>query len=194
VGRANTATEWGSVSKALHWTIAALIIGSSIFILHVNDSTWWFKSSPAVFITYIHWHKALGLIAFVLIVVRLLWRRRHPVPQTVNLTAAEKLWSHRVHIAIYALMIAVPITGWLASSFFGSGTKFWGLFEIPSPLPKWKTGVAIGYWAHFVLAWALLTLVAGHIGAALYHHFIRRDDTLRAMLPGRRAAIEEPFS
>ena len=188
---ANTASEWGSVSKALHWTIAALIIGSSIFILHVNDSTWWFKSSPAVFITYIHWHKALGLIAFVLILVRLFWRRRHPVPQTVALTPFEKLWSHRVHIAIYALMIAVPITGWLASSFFGSGTKFWGLFEIPSPLPKWKPGVAIGYWAHFVLAWTLLTLVAGHAGAALYHHFIRRDDTLRAMLPGRRVPIEE---
>lgn len=188
---ANSETAWGSVSKALHWAIAALIIFSSIFILHVNDSTWWFKSSPEVFITYIHWHKALGLIAFVLIVVRLFWRRRHPVPQAVGLTAGEKLWSHRVHIAIYALMIAVPVTGWLASSFFGSGTKFWGLFEIPSPLPKWKTGVAIGYWTHFVLAWALLTFVAGHIGAALYHHFIRRDDTLRAMLPGRRAATEE---
>lgn len=188
---ANTTTAWGGVSKALHWAIAALILGSSAFILHVNDSTWWFKSSPMVFITYIHWHKALGLIAFVLILARVVWRRRNPVPQTAALTPAEKLWSHRVHIAIYALMIAVPVTGWLASSFFGSGTKFWGLFEIPSPLPKWKTGVAVGYWSHFVLAWTLLTLVVGHAGAALYHHFIRRDGTLRAMLPARSAAIEE---
>ena len=191
---ANTATDWGSVSKTLHWTIAALIIFSSVFVLHVNDSTWWFKSSPEVFITYIHWHKALGLIAFALILLRLFWRRRHPVPQTAALTAAEKLWSHRVHVAIYSLMIAVPVTGWLASSFFGSGTRFWGLFEIPSPLPKWKAGVAIGYWAHFVLAWTLLTLVAGHAGAALYHHFIRKDRTLTAMLPGGSGAPEETLS
>ncbi|ANY21083.1 hypothetical protein A6F68_02589 [Tsuneonella dongtanensis] len=187
----NTDKAWGSVAKTLHWVIAALIIFTSIFILHVNDSTWWFKSSPMVFITYIHWHKALGIIAFVLIVLRIVWRRRNPVPQTAPLTVREKLWSHRVHIAIYVLMIAVPVTGFLASSFFGSGTKFWGLFEIPSPLPKWKFGVAVGYWAHFVLAWTLLTLVAGHIGAALYHHFVRKDRTLIAMLPGGSSGNEE---
>lgn len=188
---ANTSTSWGPVAKALHWTIAALILFTSAFILHVNDSTWWFKSSPEVFITYIHWHKALGIIAFVLIVARIIWRWRNPVPQTVPLTAREKLWSHRVHLAIYVLMVAVPVTGFLASSFFGSGTKFWGLFEIPSPLPKWRLGVAIGYWAHFVLAWALLTLVAGHIGAALYHHFVRKDRTLVAMLPSRSTPSKE---
>lgn len=184
----NSGQSWGSVSKALHWTIALLILGTAAFILHVNDSTWWFKSSPAIFIEYIHWHKAVGLIAFVVILARIAWRRAQPVPQTAPLTPAEKLWSHRIHIAIYLLMVAVPVSGWLASSFFGSGTKFWGLFTIPSPLPKWKAGVAIGYWTHFVLAWTLLTLVAGHAGAALYHHFIRRDRTLRAMLPGGEPA------
>lgn len=186
----NTSTTWGGVAKALHWTIAGLILFTSAFILHVNDSTYWFKSSPAVFITYIHWHKALGIIAFVLIVGRIVWRRCNPVPQTAPLTLREKMWSHRVHIAIYTLMVAVPVTGFLASSFFGSSTKFWGLFEIPSPLPKWKLGVAVGYWAHFVLAWGLLTLVAGHVAAALYHHFIRKDRTLAAMLPGGSAPEE----
>ena len=187
----NAEASWGGVAKALHWAIAVLILASSAFILHVNDSTWWFKSSPLVFITYIHRHKAMGIIAFVLIVVRLLWRRRQPIPQTAPLAPWEKLWSHRVHIALYALMLAVPVTGWLASSFFGSGTRFWGLFTIASPLPKWKLGVAVGYRTHFVLAWTLLTVVAGHVGAALYHHFVRRDRTLVAMLPGRSAQLQE---
>ena len=194
----NSEREWGGVAKALHWAIALTIIASSIFILHVNDSTWWFKSSPAVFITYIHWHKAVGLIALALIVARLLWRRRQPVPQTAPLTPLEARWSHRVHIALYALMLIVPVTGWLASSFFDSPTKFWGLFEIPSPLPKWKPGVAFFYWAHFTLAWSLLVLVAAHAAAALYHHFVRRDGVLRGMRPGRRnpvvTALESPAS
>ena len=187
----NSDTRWGALAKALHWIIALLIIGTSIFILHVNDSTWWFKSSPVIFITYIHWHKAAGLIALALILVRLAWRRSQPVPKTAPLTPAEQSWSHRVHMALYALMLIVPLTGWLSSSFFGSGTKFWGLFEIPSPLPKSKTGVAIFYWAHFTLAWSLLVLVTGHAGMALYHHFIRRDAVLRAMLPGGRSEEKE---
>ncbi len=181
---ANTRSGWGSLTKLLHWTIALLILGTAIFVLHINGSTWWFTSGPAIYIKYIQWHKAAGLIALALILVRVFWRRSQVVPQTAPLTPFEKLWSHRVHIAIYGFMLAVPLSGWMASSFFGSPTKFWGLFTIPSPLPKWKTGVAIGYWAHFLLAWSLLILVGGHIAAALYHHFIRRDRTLVAMLPG----------
>jgi cytochrome b561 len=180
----NSDDRWGAVAKAFHWSLALLILGTSLFVLHVNDSTLWFTSSPEIFITYIHWHKALGLIALVLIVARIWWRRRQPVPVTAPLTPFETLWSHRVHIGLYALMIVVPVTGWLASSFFGSGTKFWGLFTIPPIVPKSKLGVAIGYWTHFVLAWTLLAIVALHVGAALYHHFVRRDRTLSAMLPG----------
>lgn len=187
----NSEHRWGAVAKALHWTIALLIIGTSIFILHVNGSTWWFTSGPKIFIQYIHWHKALGLIALALILMRIWWRLRQPVPQTAKLTLWEKLWSHRVHIALYGFMLIVPLTGWLASSFFGSGTKFWGLFEIPSPLPKSKTGVAVFYWTHFFVAWGLLILVIGHAAMALYHHFVRRDATLRAMLPGGSAKESE---
>ncbi len=167
------------------------LIGSAIFVLHVNDSTWWFKSTPLIFITYIHWHKAIGLMALALVVARLLWRRGSSVPQTAALTPFEARWSHRTHLMLYVLMIAVPITGWLASSFFGSPTKFFGLFTIPAITPKWKPGVAFFYWAHFVLAWAILSVVAIHAAAALYHHFHRRDDVLRGMWFGRDRAKEQ---
>lgn len=182
----NGEAEWGTTAKLFHWTMALLIIGSSIFVLHVNDSTPWFKSTPLIFITYIHWHKALGLIALALVIARLLWRRRGIVPKTAALTPFETVWSHRTHIALYALMLAVPLTGWLASSFFGSPTKFFGLFSVPAITPKWKPGVAIFYWVHFVLAWTILSAVAIHAAAALYHHFHRKDDVLRAMWFGAR--------
>ncbi len=181
----NTPVQWGGVARALHWLMAALIIGTSIFVLHVNDSMPWFKSTPLIFITYIHWHKAFGLIALVLVLVRLVWRRSNIVPQTAPLTLTEKIWSHRAHIALYGLMLAVPVTGWLASSAFGSGTKFFGLFTVPGIIAKSKPLVAPTYWAHFGLAWALLALVSVHIIAAFWHHDRRRDNVLTGMWKGR---------
>ena len=180
----NSETHWGAVSKWFHWLIALLIISASLVMWHANDSTFWFKSSVKIFLEWVHWHKALGLIAFVLILFRVWWRRRQPVPQTAPLTPAEKKWSHRVHIAIYALMVALPITGWLSSSLFGSNVNVFGLFTIPPITPENKPMVGLFYWTHFVLAWALTTLVVIHVGAALYHHFSRKDRVLRAMLPG----------
>jgi len=181
----NSEREWGGFSKFLHWAIALLIIGSSIFILHVNDSTWWFKSTPQIFIQYIHVHKALGLLALLLVVARLFWRLRERVPVTSDLTPFEQKWSHRTHVALYVLMIAVPLSGWISSSLFGSPTKVFGLFTIPPITPKYKPALPAAYWTHFALAWAILTLAAFHAGAALYHHFVRKDGVLRAMLPGR---------
>jgi cytochrome b561 len=181
----NSDREWGSFSKLLHWIIAILIIGSSIFVLHVNDSTWWFKSTPAIFIKYINVHKTLGLLALLLILVRLWWRTRERVPVTDELTPVEAKWSRRTHVALYVLMVAVPLSGWISSSLFGSPTKVFGWFEIPPITPKYKPALPAAYWTHFALAWAILTLSAFHAGAALYHHFVRKDRVLRAMLPGR---------
>ncbi len=178
----NTEAKWGTVSKIFHWTMALLIIGTSIFVLHVNGTTPWFKSSPLIFLTYIHWHKALGLIALALVLGRIVWRLRGgPTPKVAPLTPFEDKWSHRTHICLYVLMLAVPLTGWLASSFFGSPTKFFGLFTIPPITPKWRPGVRLFYWAHFALAWSILSIVAIHAAAAIYHHFHRKDDVLRAM-------------
>lgn len=184
MGTKNTQSNWGWVAKLLHWAMAITIITTGIFMWHVNDSTFWFKSGPEIFIKYIHWHKSLGLIALALIIARIWWRRRNPVPKTAPLTPFEEKWSHRIHVALYVLMVAVPITGWLSSSLFGSVTNFFGLFTIPAITPEWKEGVGVAYWAHFGLSWAIMLLVAAHAGAALYHHFIRKDRVLRAMLPG----------
>lgn len=181
----NTTTRWGLGAKLFHWSLALIIIGTSVFMLHVNDSMPWFASSPLTFITYVHWHKAFGLLALLLVILRLLWRRTNPVPQTAPLTLREKLWSHRVHIALYTLMLIVPVSGWLASSAFGSATKVFGLFTIPGIIPKTKPLVAPTYWAHFGLAWLLLTVVSAHIIAAFWHHDRRKDNVLKAMWFGR---------
>jgi cytochrome b561 len=187
MGSRNTPTRWGGVSRLLHWSMALLIIGTSIFILHVNDSMPWFKSSAPIFITYVHWHKAVGLLLLVLGVVRILWRRQDPPPKIADLTPLEEKAAKATHHALYALMIIVPLSGWIASSAFGSPTKVFGLFEIPGIIPKSKPLVGPAYWAHFSLAWALLALVSFHIFAAFWHHDRKKDATLVAMLNGRDA-------
>lgn len=181
----NSATNWGSVAKVFHWTLAALILGTSLFVVHINGRMWWFQSNPKIFITYIHWHKSFGMIALTLILARILWTMRQTKPVTALLTPFEERASKWTHRALYTLMVGVPMTGWLASSAFGSKTNFFGLFKIPGIWPKDKLMLSIGYWAHFTLAWVILTLVTFHVGAALYHHIIRRDRVLTAMLPYR---------
>lgn len=184
---ANSETQWGAVAKTLHWTIASLIIGSSIYVLHINDSTWWYKSSPLLFIQGINWHKLMGIAALILILLRIAWRRRGPVPSVAALTPFEERTSRLTHRALYLLMVLVPLFGWLSSSAFGSPVKVPGLGPLPLIWPKDRTFLAFFYWTHFVLAWTLLVLIALHAGAALFHHFVRKDAVLRAMLPGRRA-------
>jgi cytochrome b561 len=181
----NSPTAWGTGAKLFHWVMAAGIVGASTFVLHVNDSMPWFKSSPMVFITYIHWHKSFGLILLTLAALRLVWKLRNPKPKTAELTPIEEKASKATHHSLYALMFIVPITGWIASSAFGSPTKFFGLFTIPGIIPKTKALVGPAYWAHFGLAWLLLAIVSVHVIAAFYHHDRRKDNVLRAMWFGR---------
>jgi cytochrome b561 len=188
MGLRNTGESWGWGAKLFHWIMAAGIIGASIFVLHVNDSMPWFKSSPKVFITYIHWHKAFGLILLTLAVLRLVWKLRNPKPVTAPLTRFEEKASKATHRGLYALMFIVPLTGWIASSAFGSPTKFFGLFTIPGIIPKTKALVGPFYWIHFGLAWLLLAIVSFHIVAAFYHHDRRKDNVLRAMWFGKGKA------
>ncbi|WP_274378980.1 cytochrome b [Sphingomonas cavernae] len=177
----NTVSSWGTAAKLLHWVMALLIIGTSLLVLHVNDSMPWFKSGPLIFITYVHWHKALGLIAFALIFARLAWRWSNPPPKIVELSPIEERAAKLAHRSLYILMVVVPLTGWISSSAFGSPTKFFGLFEIPGIIPKTKALVGPAYWTHFGLSWLLLAAVSFHVIAAFWHHDRKKDDTLRAM-------------
>ncbi len=119
-------------------------------------------------------------------ILRLIWKWRNPRPKTAELAPLEErlsLWTHR---SLYALMFIVPMSGWIASSAFGSPTKFFGLFTVPGIIEKSKPLVGPAYWAHFGLSWLLLTIVSLHIFAAFWHHDRKKDNVLRAMWFGRK--------
>ena len=121
-----------------------------------------------------------------LIFVRIAWRTTHPAPP-LDGAAWQRAAARVAHVVLYVLLVALPITGYLAWSARGNGTAFFG-WEIPAAIAKDRATARALNNVHEVLADALLVVVALHAAAALWHHVVVRDDTLRRMLPQRRSA------
>ncbi len=128
------------------------------------------------------WHKAFGMIALLLILVRIIWRYYKKPPVAVAMPEPMALASKMTHFALYALMVAMPVLGWTMSSAGGHAVKLFG-FEVPALVEKNKE---LGAWAndmHEYGSYALIALIVLHFVAALYHHFIRKDGLLSRMKP-----------
>lgn len=176
----NDRARWGIVSQSFHWLIAAMIFAQvALALLFTN-----LGRSRETF-ALIGDHKSLGLTILVVAVLRLLWRLANPVPELPDtLKPHERSLARFTHRALYTLIIAMPLTGWFGSSASGFTIRWFSLFRVPNPIPK---DVPLGhalYATHSILAVVLgLTLVL-HIAAAIKHHWVLKDDTLRRMLPG----------
>jgi cytochrome b561 len=167
--------RYSIVAMWFHWTIAVLVIANlAIGLLH---DTLLRGTMPA--------HKAIGLTVLLLTAGRVAWRLMHrPPPLPAHTPVWERGLAHAVHWALYLLMIAMPVTGWLMVS--GSATRrpltWFGLFDLPY-LPVGETAGGIGHEAHELLGWLMLALVVLHIAAALRHRLILKDGILGRMAP-----------
>jgi len=134
------------------------------------------------------WHKWLGITVLFLVIIRLLWRATHPAPK---LDLKMPIWQEKVmaltHVALYLLMFAIPLVGWLMSSAKGYTVNYFGLFDLPDLVGKDK---ALGHQlkeVHELLANVLVALVGLHVLAALKHQFIDKDGLLGRMSFSRNA-------
>ncbi|MDD2872673.1 MAG: cytochrome b, partial [Azoarcus sp.] len=115
-------------------------------------------------------------------------RLSHPAPPLpANMPAVLRVLAHATHVALYVLMLAIPLTGWLMSSAKGFQTVWFGVVPLPDLLSRNAELGDLLQSVHEVLNLSMAALVVAHIGAALKHHFIDRDDILRRMLPGNRS-------
>jgi cytochrome b561 len=164
---------------ALHWLVALGLIGTFALGFYMPD----IPLSPTK-LKLFSWHKWAGVTLFSLVLIRLAWRLTHPVPPLPAATSdVLRFTSHAMHWLLYALMIAIPISGWLMGSAKGFQTVWFGVLPLPDLLPK---DPALGDRlkdVHEVLNFTLLGLVIAHTGAALKHHFIDHDDVLTRILP-----------
>jgi cytochrome b561 len=178
----NTEQRYGAVAVLFHWLMALLLvalIASGLYMVSLPDVG--FDSKK---ITLILYHKALGILALVLFAMRLAWRLVNVLPGLVaTLPDWQKVIARFVHLCFYGLMFMLPMTGWLMSSAAAIPVSFLGLFDLPDLISHdeylFQTLIIVHRW----LGYALIALIVVHVAAALRHHFLFKDETLKKMLP-----------
>ena len=176
----NTASTFGLVSRTAHWITAALIlclVPMGLFVSVLKDES----PDRAEFLAA---HQSLGLAVFAVVAVRLFWLLISPPPApSPNLTPREYRLSRAVHIGLYGLILAFPLSGFLMSAHGGEAIQFFG-WTLHSPVDLGKRAAAIFATAHdLILPSLFYVLIFAHIGAVLKHHFVdARNNDIRRML------------
>ncbi|MBU3720881.1 MAG: cytochrome b [Burkholderiaceae bacterium] len=164
-------------AKAFHWIMAILIGGLLVLGLYMQD----LPLSPQKLELY-SWHKWFGVTVFILVWFRLAWRRSHRPPDlSESLSPRLRYAAHVGHTLLYVLMILIPLSGWLMSSAKGFQTVWFGLVPIPDLIGKSRALGDLLQQVHKALNIILMLTLTGHILAAMWHHFVLKDDTLRRM-------------
>jgi cytochrome b561 len=171
---------------ALHWLIALLIFAAFPVGLYMVD----LALSPTKLKIY-SYHKWIGVTIFMLAVARIGWRASHPVPALPDSVPRwQQSLAGATHVLLYLLIVAIPLSGWLMSSALGFQTVYLGVLPLPDLLAKDKLLGEQLKFVHMFLNYTLAALVLMHVGAAVKHHLIDRDDILARMLPPLRRKQE----
>lgn len=175
----NTPDSFGTVAKTFHWLIAIGIVTMLVVGFVMVDM----EDSPSKFVIF-GIHKATGAVLLALIILRLAWRLVNPVPQLPrSLHPIHHRLAKLSPFALYTLLFLMPLSGFTLSETAGYPIDVYGLFTLPMILPKnpevSKTAVII----HKYGAFAFIGILALHVSAAFYHHFILKTNVLNRMLP-----------
>jgi cytochrome b561 len=167
-------------ARVLHWTTATLVLFMlplGVIIAMKWEGPWkdWLYNL----------HRSIGAVIIPLIFLRLAYRATHrPPPMPDDMPPIQQFGAHAVHWGLYALLVIQPFIGWIASSAYPAPVPVFGLFELP---PIWWPDRALSdslVRVHALIAATIAGLLVMHIGAALYHHFVRRDGILTRMTGG----------
>jgi len=170
--------RFGPVARFLHWATLGLIT-LQLLLGNVLEAV---PEGALRGLAYDS-HETIGLCVLLLVLARLAWRLTHPQPPVPG-----PAWQRRValctHATLYVLMLAIPVLGYTMVDAKGYDVAFFGWSGVDW-LPTNDALADSLKVLHAAFGWALIALVALHAGAALWHHFVARDDVLRRMLPGR---------
>lgn len=177
--------RYSRAARVLHWLMAVVI--AATWGLGYYASTLSYKDGPGK-IDMIVRHKTFGVAVLTLLVLRFVLRLARPAPPfPATMHPLLQRAAHGGHWLLYALMLAVPVTGILHSAADGYGTPVFGLFTIPAPFAKTDPIAPVLGGIHEWLVWAFLIVVAGHIAVALKHRFVDRDDVFASMAFGGKS-------
>ena len=176
----NTANSYGVVAKGFHWLLFLMLTFSIVagnFLASMPKGAEKLQAAGM--------HKSFGAVILMLVMLRLVWRLMNETPRLPDeTTAGEAFMAKAMHRGLYLLMFAQPLSGIMMSQAAGFPVSFFGLFEFPVFLAK-DPELAKTFLSIHGTVWILLVIaVIGHAGAALHHHFIRKDNVLKQMTTG----------
>jgi cytochrome b561 len=175
----NDTRAWGAVSKTLHWLIVLLILNQWVIAARADALPLGVAKLQALGL-----HKSFGMTILALAIIRLVWRWLNPVP---SLEGLAKDWERQLarlsHLLLYALIFAMPLSGWLMSSARNFPVSWFGMFQFPDLVGPDKGLYEFLHGLHGQLFAALCVVALLHVAGALKHHFIDKNEVLRRMLP-----------
>jgi cytochrome b561 len=168
-------------ARTFHWTTAVLVLAViPLGILMGNVG-----GGPLQDFLF-NLHRSIGAVLLPIAVARLLYRIGHPPPPLpAEMPAIQAFAAHFTHAALYIFLIVQPILGWVATSAYRAPISVFWLFTLPPIWPENRGFSERLFGVHKVVGITMAVLLIAHVGAALFHHFIRKDDILLRMLRGR---------
>ncbi|MCC8404884.1 cytochrome b [Paraburkholderia sp. MMS20-SJTN17] len=178
IAAVNDRTQYDSISILLHWLTVILVL-AQFALAH----TWGFAPKPTRHLMIVS-HMSFGILLSAVLITRIGWRLTPGHQSRASASGWAETAAKGVHYLLYALLVGEAVLGFVLRCSGDESMSFFGLL-IPAPFaPTDKaTHHAIGE-AHDFIGWAIIVIAAGHAAAALFHHFVLRDDVLRRMLPG----------
>jgi cytochrome b561 len=177
----NSDSQFGVVAIVLHWIAALAVIGLFASGIYMRSLTYY----DSLYQVLPFYHKSFGVVLMLVILFRLVWRFANPQPKPLsNHSAIEKKGAKVAHFALYLLMLAVMVAGYLISTAKGKPVDVFGLFELPATLYGLSGQGDIAGMVHEYLAYGLIGIAVLHALGALKHHFIDKDRTLMRMIKG----------
>jgi cytochrome b561 len=167
-------------ARILHWLTAALVLTMIPIGIAMANADFGVAQD-----TLYDLHRSIGAVLLPLVLCRLLWRVTHPAPPLpADIPALQQMAAHATHWALYALLIAQAMVGWIATSAYRAPINVFWLFELPPIWPVDQPFSEKMFSVHMAIGIAIALLLCAHIGAALYHHFVRKDRVLLRMVSG----------
>ncbi len=176
--------QYTRTAIALHWLIFGGIACAFALGWLMTDMA----ISPMKLKMY-NWHKWLGVTILALAILRGIWRLTHSPPPFVPMPLWQQRLAHGLHVLLYLLLFAIPLSGWAYSNAVGYPIVYLGLWRLPDLLARNRELGAQLLVLHQTLGMVLLALLALHVAGALKHHLLDRDDTLKRMLRWRRVSV-----
>lgn len=171
----NTQTQWGFLSRFLHWFMMLLVfgaLGAGFYMASLTDMT---VKGPIIFI-----HKSVGVLILALLVFRFIWRQMNTIPAIPDMPMA--FLSRLSAPVLYLSLFSMPLSGIAMSQFAGYPVSFFGLFTLPTVFSKSPEMAKLFREVHETCALILIALIVIHTLAAFFHHFVLKDTVFLRML------------